>query len=148
MRGLPRRSVAPSPAAFVEGLERRLLFAAGAVDPAFGVGGLVSGDLAAMGDGTAGAAVLQTDGKRGGRETVGSTAGIAVLRYNADGSLDGSFGAGGAFVSTLGYGPGVVAVQGDGKIVVAGGAFVSAANGYNDFFVARLDTAGRLDPTF
>src|SRR6266851_9714658 len=53
---------------------------------------------------------------------------LAVLRYNADGTLDSTFGSGGIVLTTLGkfqYSQGTVgfssvALQSDGKIVVAG----------------------------
>lgn len=74
----------------------------------------------------------------------GTTSFLALVRYNADGSLDTSFSADG-FVfldsgSTLDQGK-AVAIQSDGKIIIAG------TNG-SDVLVARYDTDGNLDTTF
>ena len=71
------------------------------------------------------------------------------MRYNTNGSLDSSFGTAG-FVTTLigsiyDFGNSV-AVQGDGKILVAG-ASSSGTNNY-DFAVARYMTDGTLDSSF
>ena len=63
----------------------------------------------------------------------------------AQGDLDPSFGVGGKVVSNFGTGldaASAVAVQPDGKIVIAGSAF----NG--DFLVARYAPDGILDPSF
>ena len=93
---------------------------------------------------------------------------VAVARYNADGSLDGSFGAGGTLQFTdatipttcCAFVPGFVedasalAVQPDGKIVLAGVRRAvscwlfgchSGGQAQQDFFVARFDTSGALD---
>jgi uncharacterized delta-60 repeat protein len=71
---------------------------------------------------------------------------MLVARFNADGSLDGSFGGGyvltpSADANTYGLG---VAIQGDGKIVVSGqyGGYVSTG------LVARYNSDGSLDTTF
>lgn len=79
---------------------------------------------------------------------------FAVVRLNQDGSLDTSFGFGGKTGVAFDLGgdnadsAAAVAIQGDGKIVVAGVA-ESPAGPYNgDFAVARLDAYGSLDPTF
>jgi uncharacterized delta-60 repeat protein len=56
-------------------------------------------------------------------------------RFNANGSLDSTFGTGGAAV--LAEPPAAIALQPDGKIVVAGGGTVS-----------RYNTSGSIDPSF
>lgn len=80
-----------------------------------------------------------------------------VRRYEADGAPDTSFGDGG--LATIGFVDGdnefddacsAVAVQGDGKIVLAG---IRETPGfplptYAQFAVARLDASGALDTTF
>ncbi len=74
---------------------------------------------------------------------------IAVARYTGAGSLDGSFGTGGIVTgltpsgTTNAYAEGVV-VQSSGAIVVAGGAHSTS----NVLTLARLTSAGQLDPTF
>jgi uncharacterized delta-60 repeat protein len=94
-------------------------------------------------------AVVQSDGKI---VVAGEAAGwggrISLARYNADGTLDSSFGLGdGKLVTNLtrGFdGALEVAVQGDGKIVVAGTA--SGAGG--KFALVRYEPDGSLDSTF
>jgi uncharacterized delta-60 repeat protein len=72
---------------------------------------------------------------------------FALARYDADGSLDLSFGSGGRVVTDFGGDDEAfaVAVQSDGKIVVAG---VSTANGTIDFALARYGSDGQLDSGF
>jgi uncharacterized delta-60 repeat protein len=76
------------------------------------------------------AVVIQVDGKL----VVGGT---SLVRYHPDGSLDGSFGAGGR-VST---GVRALALQQDGKLVAVGGEEGS-------FALARYNSDGSLDPHF
>ena len=94
------------------------------------------------------AVALQSDGKivaAGISSTDSSRNNAAVVRYNSDGSLDTSFGPSGTgMVVTQGTGNidgSSVAVQADGKIVVAG-----YANG--GFGVLRYNTDGSLDTGF
>jgi uncharacterized delta-60 repeat protein len=81
---------------------------------------------------------------------------IGVVRYNANGSLDASFGGGGKVTTTLGSGSGnnggapfsgadAIALGPDGRIVVGGFA---VAGGGPDFLLVRYDTDGGLDATF
>ncbi len=93
---------------------------------------------------------LQTDGKivAAGYSENGSDEVFAVLRYATDGSLDPTFGTGGKVTTDLGgvYDEGLdVAVQGDGKIVVAGYSY-TGSNG--DFALVRYAADGSLDPSF
>jgi uncharacterized delta-60 repeat protein len=99
---------------------------------------------------------LQSDGKIVVVGTTDFTGSLnyqfAVARYDVDGTLDNTFsGDGKATISFFGsYNAGhAVAIQGDGKIVVAGFAGNSFA-GLNDgrFGVARLNSNGDLDTTF
>jgi len=127
-------------------LSTSLLFDAD-LDFTFGVGGLVTTDF---GGGDQGRAVaIQKDGKIvvTGSSNVEGTDDFAVARYNADGSLDTSFGTGGLVTTNFGgadFGQ-AVTLQKDGKIVVAGR---SDAGGDNDFAVSRYNTDGSLDATF
>ncbi|HEV8268515.1 MAG TPA: hypothetical protein VGR00_09790, partial [Thermoanaerobaculia bacterium] len=120
----------------------------GTPDPGFGMGGLVTTNVGSTSD-TARAVVVQADGKIvvAGASTVNGLGGFALARYNADGTLDATFGTGG-LVRTL-YGccasVNALAIQMDGKIVAAGQAFVS---GSYDFAVARYETNGTLDTGF
>ena len=74
---------------------------------------------------------------------------FALVRYNANGTLDTSFGGGDGKVTTpvgTSYDEGYsVALQPDGKIVVAG----YSDNGANyDFALARYNSDGWLDTSF
>jgi uncharacterized delta-60 repeat protein len=107
-------------------------------------GGNGSRDTSFDGDGlattvTPGAAVtgvdlaIQSDGRYVAAGS--SSADFALIRYNADGMLDASFGAGGKTLTDFGAGDfgNSVAIQTDGRIVVAG----YANTGTNDFALAR-----------
>ena len=78
---------------------------------------------------------------------------FSVDRFNTDGSLDSAFGAGGRASLSFPvpqYLGGGIAVQPDGKIVVAG-TCGEGNNGFNDltdFCVERLTSTGALDMTF
>jgi len=66
-----------------------------------------------------------------------------------DGDLDTTFGAGGIVTTTIGPGWEVandIAIQPDGKIVIAGSSYSSAS--YYDFSAARYTISGTLDTTF
>lgn len=112
----------------------------GIVDQAFGAGGRVLTDLKGAGyqDAIYGLA-LQGDGKimAGGYASNGSNNDEALVRYNADGTLDGSFGNGGKILTDLnGYHDSIsrVAIDADGKIVAGG----STSNGTDtDFVIVR-----------
>ncbi len=84
----------------------------------------------------------------------GSNDSIVIARYNTDGALDATFDGDGKFIrrfntnrSDTAYS---VAIDANGKIVVAGTSWVSYTfNSSNrDFFVMRLNTGGFLDRTF
>src|SRR5207245_5340246 len=72
---------------------------------------------------------------------------FALARYNADGTLDPSFGGGGRVLTNFAGRDeaSALALQSDGKIVVAG---FSGAGGRQDFAVARYNPDGSLDPSF
>jgi len=127
----------------------------GALDGSFGVGGIARAGFIGPAAGVArDVMAVQADGKV---IVVGNRVGdggedFAVARYQADGTLDSTFGQGGIVTIDLTEldRARAVAVQGDGKIVVAGsvGNRVSRFS-INEFLgVARLDADGSLDPTF
>jgi len=99
-------------------------------------------------DGTS--VAIQKDGKIvvGGFSRVGSYYDFAVVRYNTDGSIDSTFSGDGKVTTAFdsyndkGYS---VAIQADGKIVLAGYT-VNVSN--DDIAVARYNTDGSLDSTF
>jgi uncharacterized delta-60 repeat protein len=74
---------------------------------------------------------------------------FALARYNSNSSLDASFGSGGTVLTNLGSSQtalNAVALQPDGKIVVAGS--VSNVGAGNTFTVARYNSNGSLDTGF
>jgi uncharacterized delta-60 repeat protein len=122
--------------------------APGDLDPAFGNGGSVR-LFASNEDISLQAVAVQPDGKvvlTGGDRTTNSW---ITVRLSADGTLDPSFGSGGVVSLPFpagGFGVGrAVAVQPDGKIVVAGEA-KGAVDG--DIAVLRYESDGAPDPTF
>jgi uncharacterized delta-60 repeat protein len=121
--------------------------APGDLDTGFGTGGSV---FTAPGtNNTAAGVVVQGDGKlvTAGWAQVAGVFEFAVERHNADGSADASFGTAGTVLTTIGTSAAAskVALQSDGKLVVAGSATVSGAS---QFAVARYNTDGTLDGTF
>jgi uncharacterized delta-60 repeat protein len=124
----------------------------GSLDASFGTGGKVTTDIAS-GDNIAFGVALQADGKVlvSGFSEIGSKPNFALVRYNADGSLDTSFGAGGKVTTAFGGSAGDVAqsitIQADGKIVAAGYSY-SSAGPKSDFGLARYNSDGSLDTSF
>jgi uncharacterized delta-60 repeat protein len=138
----------------LEHLERRDTPSSGDLDPSFGSGGKV---VSAFPTGPAQAQAVVVDGS--GRLLVAGFADVdanpstesydfAVVRYNADGSLDSTFGVGGRATVPIGVGHDIgraVAVDSSGRIVVAG----YANNGSNDdFALVRFNPDGTLDTSF
>ena len=118
--------------------------AAGTLDLTFGTLGLVTTDFGGSVD-RAFAMALQPDGKL---VVVGdSDANFALARYNADGSLDAGFGAGGKAITSFGGidQASAVILQPDGKIVVAGQTDTGISI---DFALARYNSDGSLDGAF
>jgi uncharacterized delta-60 repeat protein len=119
----------------------------GSLDATFGTGGKVATDFASEGD-EAFSVTLQADGKIVVVGATTTTMGLLV-RYNADGSLDTSFGIGGEVTTDAASSverPETVKIQSDGKIVVAGYSFAGGANA--DFAIARFNSDGSLDTSF
>lgn len=80
-------------------------------------------------------------------KSAGGDTGFGVARYEADGSLDTTFGKGGKVVTDFTGGAACfgVVIQADGKIVASGGS------GFSDqptFSLARYQPNGTLDDTF
>jgi uncharacterized delta-60 repeat protein len=132
----------------------------GDLDPAFGTGGIVAGDLGRA-DNPAFAATL--DAADGilvvGSLLDGRDRDAFVARYTPDGSLDPSFGTDG--VATVAWGPSgrritaddfaaAVAVDPEGRVIIGGWSL--RRGGPRDaspmLALARLDASGALDPTF
>ncbi len=134
----------------------------GGLDPSFGTGGKQTVDFGF--NDQANAVAVQADGKIVvvGFDDAGA-ADFAVTRLNPDGSLDTTFNAAGT--GAIGSAPGkltfnfgslgvvehanAVAIQPDGKIVVAGFTGLGGVVGNpNNFAVARVNPDGTLDGTF
>jgi uncharacterized delta-60 repeat protein len=124
---------------------------AGALDPSFGSGGVVTLRIngGAGVDSGAGLA-LQADGKiviagSGRNGTYGPLTFVAV-RLATNGSLDQAFGHGGVANVAIGSTSiaNAVVIQPDGKIVLAG----TALDAHNEFAIARLNPEGALDGSF
>lgn len=119
----------------------------GSLDTSFDTDGLVTTSFG-DGPGIGHDVVVQTDGKIIVAGTGGSgSVDFALARYKTDGSLDTSFGTNGMlttdFAASSDYGN-AVALQSDGKILVAGESYTSN----QDFALARYNTDGSLDTSF
>jgi uncharacterized delta-60 repeat protein len=119
----------------------------GTPDAGFGSSGIVTTDFFAHGD-VANAVAVQPDGKIVVAGFAVDAAGIngdfALARYNANGTLDTSFGTNGLVTTDLGSQSDdarAVAIQPDGRIVVAGSAGEAIA-------LARYMPDGKLDAGF
>ena len=118
----------------------------GSLDTSFSDDGKLLTDFYGGSDGARGV-VVQADGKIVAAGSAGNYySDFALVRYNSDGSLDGTFGSGGKvttdFVSSYDYGQAVL-LQSDGKIVVAG--YIDQRG---DFALARYNPDGSLDAAF
>lgn len=129
------------------------LNADGSPDASFGTGGIVSTDFINRSD-FVNSVKIQADGKivAGGysADWNATLADFAAARYNADGSLDQSFGTGGrqriTFSSLYKYNSvSVVEILPDGKIMLVGKALTPAAS---SFTLVRLSANGALDASF
>ena len=119
---------------------------AGHLDTTFGTGGIFSlTDTTGSGSfNSANAVALQSDGKIVVAGQLGSRS--ALLRLNANGSLDTTFGSGGTVITRIGSNIQQVfvglAIQSDGKIVVAATGVPPRGA------AARFNADGSLDTTF
>lgn len=119
----------------------------GTLDSTFGTGGVVSYTSGVNNFGYA--LSVQLDGKIvvAGQTHNGMNYDVLLLRFNSNGTLDGTFGKAGVVAYDSGnndYGC-ALSIQQDGKIVVAGITF----NGINnDVLLLRFNTSGTLDTTF
>jgi uncharacterized delta-60 repeat protein len=124
----------------------------GTLDTTFSGDGKQNIDFSAENNASWGGLAIQPDGKIviAGMMWNGTNEDLAVYRLNANGTLDTSFSADGKV--NIGFGPSRydtasdLALQSDGKIIVAGNTF--DANSIHDFAIARLHVNGSLDTTF
>jgi uncharacterized delta-60 repeat protein len=123
----------------------------GKLDRTFGDGGRVITDFTRAND-TANDVAIQANGKivAVGRASTRRYYGrFAVARYRASGHLDPTFGGDGRVTTnfvTREDAASAVAIQADGRIVVVGGAALTARDGV--FALARYHLDGTLDDTF
>jgi uncharacterized delta-60 repeat protein len=123
---------------------------AGSLDTTFGAGGIARNPVGKAAD-YGYAAALQADGKL---ILAGSVYGpqfedFGIVRFTRDGALDTSFGSGGKVVVDYAGGRDIaraVAVQADGKIVVAGSS--ASSSDPERFGLLRLNADGTLDTGF
>jgi uncharacterized delta-60 repeat protein len=98
------------------------------------------------------AVVQQPDGKlvvAGQGTLANNSSAVALVRYNADGTLDGTFSGDGKVLEAAVAGQAyAVALQPDGKIVVAGSSPVSGGSDLADMMVSRFNADGSLDSSF
>jgi uncharacterized delta-60 repeat protein len=124
---------------------------AGALDGAFGAGGIVVTDIGASTAEEAKAARLDAAGRIvvAGSAVIGGSRRFAVARYQANGVLDPAFGAGGVvttdFLASTSESANAIAIDAASRIVVAG---YGTVGGSGRFAVARYLPNGALDGTF
>jgi uncharacterized delta-60 repeat protein len=126
--------------------------APGDLDPTFDGDGKVTTDFG--GRDSAGGVVIQPDGRivAGGFGAGPGEFDFAVARYETDGSLDPTFDTDGKVTTDFNTSDdrgAAVALQADGKIVVAGQSLVAGPPGPSiNFAVVRYNSNGSLDTTF
>jgi uncharacterized delta-60 repeat protein len=133
-----------------ESLEDRRLLAAGMLDPTFGLSGMVVTDFGEV-SASAQSVAVQSDGKVVVAGVIADATfnDWAIARYNADGTLDSTFGNGGKVITDFEgrfESAEDVALQGDGKIIVAGRTGGDGSD--YDFALARYNADGTLDSSF
>jgi uncharacterized delta-60 repeat protein/uncharacterized repeat protein (TIGR01451 family) len=129
---------------------RRAFARAGDLDPAFGSAGIVTTDFGLDLDERGEAIAIQGDGRivvAGSIRSANAGLDIGLARYNADGSLDSTFGTGGLVRADFGGSEQVfdLAILPDGRIVTAG---IFAGANPQGFLAARFNTDGSLDASF
>ena len=124
----------------------------GTRDTTFGNGGFAS--LPAGNSSTRPALAVQSDGKLvwAGEGTASNGGAVfAVVRFNANGTLDQTFGTGGLATTTFGnalQGAQAVLVQPDGKILVGGQVLFGGRPPRDIGGLARFNSNGSIDTTF
>jgi uncharacterized delta-60 repeat protein len=125
----------------------------GSLDTTFGSGGKLITSIQDQNSGTIDGLALQADGKivlaACGTDPSKHTQVFEVARFNTNGTLDSTFGTGGVVTTLVGGADqfGGLAIQADGKIVVAG-IETAGVNSVYPFYLVRYNTDGTLDNTF
>jgi uncharacterized delta-60 repeat protein len=122
----------------------------GSLDPTFGTGGKVVTQAAESPYGGYDVAVTSAGKIVVGGGTSFGPSDFLIIRYNADGSLDSTFGGGGIVTTDFGgsdtaFG---IALTADGKITAAGVMRAAAPGSPGDFALARYNSDGSLESTF
>ena len=123
----------------------------GSLDSTFGTAGKVATDFSRGYDVGSGVAI-QSDGKivvSGTQYITSTSADFLLVRYEANGTLDQTFGSSGRVMTDFSEGSDIaldVAVQADGRIIVVGSAFITTTK--SDFALARYNLNGSLDTGF
>ncbi|MBI2721372.1 MAG: T9SS type A sorting domain-containing protein [Bacteroidetes bacterium] len=120
----------------------------GSLDTTFGTGGKVITNFGPGSGGQINSLAMQSDGKIIASGSIKHDFG--VIRYNANGTMDLSFGNGGKAIASM---PGnvidaakKVLLQPDGKIILVGITYTSYDN--DDILLVRFNSNGSLDSTF
>lgn len=125
----------------------------GTLDETFGTGGRVLTDFGGRADAIHGLA-LQPDGKIvavGTTSVVATGNDFAVARYDANGSLDTTFGTGGKVITAVGADSDTayaVLIRADGRIIVGGDSSRDPSVTGVDFALAGYTATGQLDAAF
>lgn len=116
---------------------------AGVLDDTFGTGGITRTEIGTRGSGEVRSLALQADGSiiAAGDATFDNVHVSCVVRYDANGSVDSSFGDSGLIRTQYAAETGGVLVQPDGK-------FLLALTNQQNFVVVRLQANGLADPGF
>jgi uncharacterized delta-60 repeat protein len=132
----------------VEQLEDRNLLSVGFLDSSFGAAGVATAHFAGFDSSAAVGAVVQPDGKIVVAGAAGSGT-YALARFNANGTLDNTFGTGGEVTTAMGGIPVGIVLQSDGKIIVGGTCYVAFGMlSPNGFGMVRYNRDGSLDTSF
>lgn len=126
----------------------------GSLDSSFDADGILTTVIgtvgARSGSDAANSVAVQSDNKIVVAGRFGHDANFAIVRYNANGSLDTTFDADGKVTTTVGSNSNdranAVVIQADGKIIAAGSS--TSVSGSVDFAVVRYNTDGSLDNSF
>ena len=126
----------------------------GSLDQSFGNGGKVKTHFPGVYNtgSRATAVALQADGKlvlSGMYKNEATARAFALARYNANGSLDTTFGSGGMVTTSMGAGDAIafsVALLSGGRIVATG--YLEAGHRNHDFALACYNPSGTLDQSF
>ncbi|MBA3532177.1 MAG: SUMF1/EgtB/PvdO family nonheme iron enzyme [Ardenticatenales bacterium] len=122
----------------------------GSLDPSFGTEGRIVTERTYALEMTA--MVAQPDGRFLVAGVTPIQGDIVLLRYEPDGTLDGSFGNRGVVVTSLEDerrgGAHALALQPDGKLLVAGYTYPTEQPERTDFLLLRYEATGQLDQSF